>query len=77
LAIPKEISINVTNENYPYADGDEVWTPDLFQNPDAEIEIVCFDSSYTILKFKDEQLSNLFYLKFDEAIDLAEFNKNN
>ncbi len=41
----------------PYADGNrELWTnPDKFQVTTAEIEIVCWDSSATIIKFKDLQ----------------------
>jgi hypothetical protein len=39
------------------------------------VEIIAFDSSYTIVKFKDEKLSNMFKEYFqEEAVDLQKFN---
>ena len=44
-----------------------------FQHKNASIEIIAFDSSYTIIKFKDKKLSEKFKNYFDEAILLSEF----
>lgn len=53
-------------EKQPYADGnEEIWKkPEVFQTEDAEMEIICFDSTYTILKFKDESLAKRIMLEF-------------
>ena len=46
----------------------EIWTkPDHFLLPDSEIEIICFDSSYTIIKFKDSELEKRWKMKFTDA----------
>lgn len=68
LGIPETQVITVDPENLPYADGNtEVWKNGNIQHPDAILEIICFDSSYTILKFKDQSLSAKFKAHFDEA----------
>ncbi len=56
----------------PYADGNrELWTnPDKFQVTTAEIEIVCWDSSATIIKFKDLQLLKDFIKLFPDSKEL-------
>lgn len=57
----------------PFADGNgELWTetPRL-QVPGAVVEVVCWDSSYTILVTTDADLSARFRSSFPEAEDLA------
>jgi hypothetical protein len=56
-------------EKRPYADGnEEIWiNPDKFQIETAEIEIICFDSSCTILKFKNEEFAKRIMAKFPES----------
>lgn len=71
LGIPESHSPTVDMQNLPFADGNsEVWKPGNFQHPDAEIEIICFDSSYTLVKFKDQALSEKFIAHFDEAKEM-------
>jgi hypothetical protein len=53
----------------------EIWTsPDKFLHPDTEIEIICFDSSCTILKFKDKELEERWRIKFTDAKRLKKKN---
>ncbi|MFC6998801.1 hypothetical protein [Rufibacter roseus] len=74
LAIPKYIPIEISQENLPYVEGnDKVWEPGNIQHDEAEIEIDCFDSSYTIVKFRKKSTSKLFRNYFEEAIDLSKF----
>ena len=56
-------------DKIPFADmNSEIWTkPDHFLLPDSEIEIICFDSSYTIIKFKDSELEKRWKMKFTDA----------
>jgi len=49
----------------PFVDGNElVWKNNHLQVKNSEIEIIAFDSSYTIVKFKTY---------FDEVIELDNF----
>ena len=74
LAIPKSTKIIIDEDNLPFAEGNGlIWRNGNIQYPDAQIEIVCFDSGYTIVKFKDEYLSNKFKSYFTEAIELEKF----
>jgi hypothetical protein len=45
----------------------------IFQIINSEIEIIAFDSSYTIVKFKNKLLSDKFKMFFEEAIELEKF----
>jgi hypothetical protein len=77
LGIPETHATTVDPENLPYAEGNaEVWKNGYIQHPDAIIEIICFDSSYTILKFKDQSLSDKFKAHFDEAKELELISKH-
>jgi hypothetical protein len=72
LAIPIVEKVKFDENNLPSADGNsEAWNPGNFQHPKAQIEIVCFDSTCKIVKFKNEDLSNSFKAYFNtEAIRL-------
>ncbi|KMQ68698.1 hypothetical protein ACM39_05225 [Chryseobacterium sp. FH2] len=74
-AIPKNTDLNLKSISTLSVEDEKVWK-DKFLIPKAFVEIVAFDSSYTIVKFKDEKLSDKFkeYFK-EEAIDLEKFNK--
>ena len=63
-------------DQIPYADmNSEIWTqPDKFLLPESEIEIICFDSSYTIIKFKDQELEKRWRIKFTNAKKLKKKN---
>jgi hypothetical protein len=66
------VKLNVND--LPYAEGNAmIWKNGNLQHPDAEIEIVCFDSGYTIVKFTRQDLSDKFKAYFDEAIELEKF----
>ncbi len=73
-AIPKNIDYDVDGENIPYAEGSKsIWENDEYQIEESEIEIIAWDSSYTIIKFKNRNLSNKFRSYFDEAIELDKY----
>lgn len=74
LGIPKDDVIDVDADQLPYAEGNDlVWKNGNIQCPQAVIEIVCFDSGYTIMKFKDKALSVKFKAYFPEAVELEKF----
>lgn len=64
-------------EVVPYAEGNAgLWvTQPRIQHPLAEIEIVCWDSTSTLLLCKDRSIGESFRRYFPEAVDLAECNK--
>jgi len=73
-AIDKNLKFEVTDKNLPYAEGvSEIWKNGNLQVEESEIEIIAWDSGYTIIKFTDEKLSNKFCEYFDEAIELEEY----
>ncbi len=59
----------LSKDEVPYADGNrKLWTePESFQLAYSEIEIVCFDSSATIVKFRDEELGRQFLESFPDG----------
>jgi hypothetical protein len=65
----KKRILKLDQEQIPYADmNSEIWTSlDKFLLPDSEIEIICFDSSYTIIKFKDKELEERWRIRFTDA----------
>lgn len=72
---PKDQDIILDENDLPYAEGNDlIWENENFQLQNSIIEIIAFDSSYSIIKFKDEKLSNQFKAYFDEAIELDKFN---
>ena len=74
LGIPGTSTVNVDQNNLPYAEfNDLVWKNGNIQHPEAIIEIVCFDSGYTIVKFRDQGLSAKFEDYFDEALELESY----
>lgn len=66
--------INIDINHLPFADGnDNVWRINNFQIEGSIIEIIAWDSSYTIIKFRNKYLSDKFKKYFDEAIPLEKF----
>jgi hypothetical protein len=56
------------------SESNEVWEENTFLIPESILEIVAFDSGYTILKFKEEKLSEKFKDYFgEEAIELSKY----
>jgi hypothetical protein len=76
IAVPNDYEFKFNNFNeLPYVEGnDNIWNNDYFQINEALMEIDCFDGSYTIIKFKDLNLSIKFRDYFGEAIELEKFN---
>ena len=73
-AINKSENPKFDKNNSPFVEGnDNVWINDNFQVENAIFEITAWDSSYTIIKFKDPELSKKFKLHFDEAIELDKY----
>lgn len=61
----------------PYADGNAgFWVDEpRIQHPLAEVEIVCWDSTSTLLLCRDRSIGESFRQYFPMAVDLAEYNK--
>jgi hypothetical protein len=64
-------------EDLPYADGNRaLWQPGVtIQHPEAVAEIVCWDSTATLLLSKDTELTGRFRTFFPEAVDLDKYNE--
>jgi hypothetical protein len=74
IAVPENEEILIDEINLPLVEGnDNIWRNGNMQLNYAEIEIDCFDSSYTIVKFKSEEMSKAFKDYFSEAIELEKF----
>jgi hypothetical protein len=72
------VAIDVTTlATYPYADGNgALWKPKVsIQHPLAAVEIVCWDSSATLLLSRDDDLTERFRRFFPESVDLNEYNR--
>ena len=73
-AVPKNIDIEIDENDLPFVEGNDlVWKNGNLQVTNSEIEIIAFDSSYTIVKFKSQSLSEKFKNHFDEAIELEKY----
>lgn len=61
--------LDLSKDEVPYADGNrELWTkPEAFQLAASEIEIVCFDSDVTLVKFRDENIGRQFLEVFSDG----------
>jgi len=72
--IDKKVDLQITEEILPYAEGvAQIWNNGNLQVNESEIEIIAWDSSFTIVKFTNEKLSNIFREYFDEAIELEKY----
>ena len=60
---------SVPDDELPYADGNkQMWAePESFQLANSQIEIICWDSSLTWIKFQDEKLGAQFLHLFPEG----------
>jgi hypothetical protein len=75
---PLNVSLDLQHlDVYPCADGNpDFWTAaPKIQHPLAEIEIVCWDSSATLLLCRDHTIASSFRTYFPEAVDLDEYNR--
>lgn len=78
-AIPKETKLSkeeLTAINKPYGDGNrELWSPEItIQHPLGDIEIVCWDSTLTLVKSKSNDVIERFYKDISDAMDLRKYN---
>ncbi|NLR95147.1 hypothetical protein [Flammeovirga agarivorans] len=72
--IDKNVDLKTDQIEIPYADGNgEVWKNGNLQVENSKIEIIAWDSSYTIVKFTKREISDKFKKYFDEAIELEEY----
>ncbi|WP_235299778.1 hypothetical protein [Portibacter marinus] len=73
-AIDNKSKIEIKEDVLPYAEGvSEIWKNGNLQVKESEIEIIAWDSSFTIVKFTDQTLSEKFSNYFDEAIELEKY----
>jgi len=71
----KDEEIIIDKNNLPFAEGNDlIWENGNIQISNSIMEIIAFDSTFTIIKFKDKNLSDIFKEYFDEAIALEKFN---
>ncbi|MDR3693157.1 hypothetical protein [Mucilaginibacter sp.] len=74
LAVPFDVKIEINDKHVPFIESNPfIFDDGHIQYPEAVMEVDCFDSSYTVVKFKDEVLSNKFKGYFVEAIALDKF----
>lgn len=74
-AVPTNTQLDLNLIANLSVDDENTWKPNQFLIKESFLEIVAVDSAYTIIKFKDEKLSNQFKEYFqDQAIDLQNFN---
>ncbi|MBC8054710.1 MAG: hypothetical protein H7Y13_16760 [Sphingobacteriaceae bacterium] len=59
----------LAQDQLPFADcNPNVWSePDTFFLQESEIEIICFDGTSTILKFRNKEVEEKFRVHFEEA----------
>lgn len=75
-AIPKNCKFNVDLLGKLSSEDNKIWQPDQFLISESFLEIVAFDSGYTILKFTDKELSDKFKNHFGkEVLSLEKFNQ--
>lgn len=73
-AIDEDLEIIITDEILPFAEGiEEIWKDGNLQVEKSKIEIIAWDSSYTIVKFTEKKISDKFKQYFDEAIELENY----
>lgn len=72
--IPNKQEIDTNQMELPFAEGNEqIWENGNLQAKNSIIEIIAWDSSYTIVKFTDDEMSDKFKKYFNEAIELDKY----
>jgi len=72
--IDKDLKLDVEKIEVPYAEGNvEMWKNKNLQLKKSKVEIIAWDSSYTIIKFTEKRMSKKFKEYFNEAIELEKF----
>ena len=66
--IRNNLEVKLDQIELPFAEGNnKIWKNGNLQIENSIIEIIAWDSSYTIVKFTDKELSEKFKSYFDEA----------
>jgi hypothetical protein len=69
-----KIELEIERIILPYAEGNaEIWKNGNLQIKNSKIEIIAWDSAYTIVKFTEKEMSDKFKDYFDEAIELEKY----
>jgi len=72
--LSKDLELKTDNIKVPYAEGnEEIWKNGNLQVENSKVEIIAWDSSYTIIKFTEKEMSDKFKEYFDEAIELENY----
>lgn len=72
--IPNNQEIEPNQIDLPFAEGNEqIWKNGNLQVVNSKIEIIAWDSSYTIVKFTEDKMSEKFKEYFQEAIELEKY----
>lgn len=72
--IHKNDELRTDRIEIPYAEGNkEIWKNGNLQVENSKVEIIAWDSSYTIVKFTEKKMSDKFKTYFDEAIELENY----
>ncbi len=75
-AVPNNIVPDTSLISKLSAEDSIVWEPNHFLIQESILEIIAIDSGYTLVKFKDKNLSDKFKEYFQEqAVDLQKFNE--
>ena len=72
--IDKNAELKTDKIEFPYAEGNaEIWKNGNLQVENSKIEIIAWDSLYTIVKFTNKKISDKFKEYFEEAIELENY----
>ncbi|WP_426479424.1 hypothetical protein ACP3T3_08275 [Chryseobacterium sp. CBSDS_008] len=75
-AVPNNLKPDTSFISNLSAEDSLVWEPNHFFIKESILEIIAFDSGYTIVKFKEKNLSDKFKEHFQEQlVDLQKFNE--
>ena len=78
VGLLKTQEIEPSQIDLPVAEGiSQIWKNGNLQVEQAKIEIIAWDSSYTIVKFTDPSMSEKFKAYFQEAIELERYKWKN
>lgn len=70
----KNTELQTDQIQFPYVEGNaEIWKNGNLLIENSIVEIIAWDSSYTIVKFTQKRMSDKFKEYFDEAIELENY----
>ena len=78
VGIYRNTEWDLEGKKVPHIEGNQsIWSSDSRQIQGSVIEIICYDSSLTIVKFSSPQLSHHWKSLFIEAVDLDSWSSKN